>query len=90
MYAPHAGWPQEEKDEFYDELYRFMGKLKGKYVVLGDLNGHVGRDVDGYEGVHGGNGFGDRNAEGEAILEFATCFSLVVTNTFFMKLIQSG
>ena len=26
-------WPQEEKDEFYDELYRFMGKLKGKYVV---------------------------------------------------------
>ena len=25
-------------------------------------------DVDGYEGVHGGNGFGDCNAEGEAIL----------------------
>ena len=57
--------------------------MKGKYVVLGDMNGHVGRDVDGFEGVHGGNGFGDRNAEGEAILEFATCFDLVVANTFF-------
>ena len=33
-----------------------MSKLKGRYVVLGDLNGHVGRDVEGYEGVHGGNG----------------------------------
>ena len=85
VYAPQVGRPQEEKDEFYDELYRFIGKLKGKYVVLGDMNGHVGRDVDGFEGVHGGNGFGDRNAEGEAILEFATCFDLVVANTFFTK-----
>ena len=40
--------------------------------------------MNGYEGVHGGNGFGDRNAEGEAILEFAMSFGLVA-NTFFMK-----
>ena len=65
-----------------------MGKLKGKYVVLGDLNGHVGRDVNGYEGVHCRNGFGDRNAESEAILEFATCFGLVAANTFFTKEMQ--
>ena len=45
-------------------------------------------DVDGYEGVHDGNGFGDCNAEGKAILEFATCFSLVVATTFFMKEMQ--
>ena len=77
MYAPQVGRPQEEKDEFYDELYRFIGQLKGKYVVLRDMNGHVGRDVDGYDGVHGGNGFGDCYAEGEAILEFATCFTLL-------------
>ena len=32
VYAPQAGWPQEEKDKFYDELYRFMGKLKEKYI----------------------------------------------------------
>ena len=49
------------------------------------MNGHVGRDVEGFEGVHGGNGFGDHNEEGEAILEFATCFDLVVANTFFTK-----
>ena len=67
MYAPQGGQPQEE-DEFYEELYRFIGKLKGKYIVLGDMNGHVGRDVDGFKGAHGGNGLVDRNAEGEAIL----------------------
>ena len=85
VYARQVGRPQEEKDEFYDELYRFIGKLKGKYVVLGDLNEHIGRDVDGFEGVQCGNGFRDCNAEGKAILEFATCFNLVVANTFFTK-----
>ena len=57
-------------------------------IVLGDLNGHVDRDVDGYDGVHCGNEFGDHNAEGEAILEFATCFGFYVVNTFFMKEMQ--
>ena len=71
VYAPQVSRPQEEKDEFYDELYRFIGKLKGKYVVIGNMNGHVGIHMDGSEGVHGGNGFEDLNATGEAILEFA-------------------
>ena len=44
--------------------------------------------MDGYEGVHGGNGFGDHNAEGKAILDFAKCFSVVVANTFFTKEMQ--
>ena len=59
--------------------------MKRKCVVLRDMNGHIGRDMDGFEVVHGGNWFGDRKAEGEAILEFATCFDLVVANTFFTK-----
>ena len=33
------------------------------------MNRHVGGDVDAYGGVHGGMGFGTRNAEGERILE---------------------
>ena len=28
------------------------------------MNGHVGADVDGFEGVHGGYGFGKRNVDG--------------------------
>ena len=29
VYAFQVSRPQEEKDEFYDELYMFMSKLKG-------------------------------------------------------------
>ena len=38
--------------------------------------------------MHGGNAFGDCNAEVDAILEFAMCFGLVVVNTFFTKEMQ--
>ena len=50
-----------------------------------DMNGHVGRDADGYGGVHGGMGFGTRNAEGEIILEFGDAVGMVLCNTFFKK-----
>ena len=58
--------------------------MKGKYVVLGDMNGHVGRDVDGFEGVHGGNGFGDRNAEGE-FLNLPHASTLLLQTHFSQK-----
>ena len=50
-----------------------------------DMNGHVGRDANGYGGAHGGMGFGTRNAEGERILEFGDAVGMVGCNTFFKK-----
>ena len=41
--------------------------------------------VEGFEGVHGGFGFGKRNVEGEMILEFAEALNFVVANTWFKK-----
>ena len=49
------------------------------------MNGHVGKVPDGFEGVHGGHGYGKRNVEGEMLLEFAVAMDLVVGNTFFVK-----
>jgi len=40
-------------------------------VLAGDMNGHVGSSDVGYDGTHGGFGYGDRNADGSRILEFA-------------------
>ncbi|XP_071705150.1 uncharacterized protein [Rutidosis leptorrhynchoides] len=51
----------------------------------GDLNGHIGAEVEGYEGAHEGFGFGPRNEEGRSILEFAIAHELVVGNSFFKK-----
>ena len=49
------------------------------------MNGHDGRDADGYGGVHGGMGFGTIIVEGERILEFGDAVGMVVCNTFFKK-----
>lgn len=53
--------------------------------VGGDLNGHVGKESEGFKGVHGGHGYGKKNMEGEMMLEFSVAMDLVVSNTFFMK-----
>ena len=49
------------------------------------MNGHAGRDADGYGGVYGGIGFGTRNTEGERILGFGDAVGMAVCNTFFKK-----
>jgi hypothetical protein len=87
-YAPQKGHGDEEKDKFYEELNDEMGQagIDDFVVLLGDLNGHVGADADGYEGVHGGFGYGDRNMEGCRVLEFGEAHGLVVGNTWFKRL----
>ena len=50
------------------------------------MNGHVGADVDGFEGVHGGYGFGKRNVDGEMLLEFADALDFAIVE----YLVQEG
>ena len=55
-------------------------------IVVGvDLNGYVGTNVDGYDGVHGGYGFGERNADGEQILEFCDAMQLYCYEHLFQE-----
>ena len=86
-YAPQVGSSAEEKKDFWDRFIIVLSGIpKQESIFIGsDMNGHVGRDVDGYGGVHGGMGFGTRNAEGETILEFGDAVRMVVCNTFFKK-----
>ena len=42
-------------------------------------------NVEGFEGVHGGNGVGKRYAEGRRLLEFCDERELCVANTWFKK-----
>ncbi|KAL6580722.1 hypothetical protein OROMI_006645 [Orobanche minor] len=41
--------------------------------------------LDGFESVHGGFGFGDRNEAGNGILDFALAYDLGIMNTWFEK-----
>ena len=86
-YAPQASLSAEEKDDFWDSFIIVLtGIPKQESIFIGsNINGHVGRDVDGYGGVHGGMGFDTRHAEDERILEFGDAVDMVVCNTFFKK-----
>jgi len=86
-YMPQTGRNAEEKDCFWDQMINVTGSIPALELIVvgGDLNGHAGTNVDGYDGVHGGYGFGERNPDGERILEFCDAMELIVTNTCFKR-----
>ena len=87
VYAPQTGLEESTKDAFYNSLQTVISELPDKEIVIpcGDWNGHVGREAAGYEGVHGGSGYGECNADGDRVLEFAVANDFVIGNTFFVK-----
>ena len=85
VYAPQNGRSEEEKEKFYEDFTAEVQSRHGICFVFGDFNGHVGRFSQGYDGIHGGFGWGERNRDGKEILEFADSLDMVVGNTFFKK-----
>ena len=39
-------------------------------LCLGDINGHICRHIDRFDGVHGGYCAGQRNLDGRMLLKF--------------------
>ena len=74
----------DDKDKFYNDLiFLFSELVKMSWSWLVDLNKHFGKDVSGYDGIHGGLGYGIRNLERVRILEEASFLNMTVCNTFF-------
>jgi hypothetical protein len=90
VYAPQTGRSDQEKDEFWSQLSDSVRKVPtGDIVILGgDLNGHVGISPNGFDQVHGGHGYGERNDDGTRILEFAESHELCLLNTCFRKRVE--
>ncbi|XP_063372213.1 uncharacterized protein LOC134660405 [Cydia amplana] len=86
-YAPQTNCADAEKETFWDDLSTLLLDIpQEESIHIGaDLNGHVGKNQDGYERCHGGFGFGTRNTDGERILDLAAGYDLAVINTFFKK-----
>ena len=75
------------KEEFLKDWEDVMSRVPRteKIVVGADLNGHVGENPGVFQRVHGGKGYGQRNREGETILESTESLYLALVNTFFNK-----
>ena len=86
-YAPQAGCDDVEKERFWREMDEVMTSVPAEERVLvgGDLNGHIGTSNRVISRIHGGLGMGDRNEEGETIIDFALAFDMALVNTFFTK-----
>jgi len=54
-------------------------------LIGSDFNGHVGSRGEGYETVHGGLGYRERNSGGVSILDFAVAYDLSIINSYFRK-----
>lgn len=83
VYAPQQGRANQEKEEFYQNLQQLVDQNPGTMLVMGDMNGHVGQDREGLEGILGAFGIGDRNREGERIIDFCILNNLSIMNTFY-------
>ena len=73
------------KEHFYeDQSGEWTTHHKRELIIrIGDLNGHVGRNIDGFRGVNGGFSIGERNQEGRMLLEFCDAKRLCIANTWF-------
>ena len=60
-------------------------RYRGIDFAIEDFNGHVGRKVDGFEGVYRGNEIVEQNLKSRMLLEFCNQKDLYVVNTWFKK-----
>jgi len=69
VFAPHSGKPDEEMGSFWNEVFHLVSCIPQNEMVVfaGDMNGHIGSSIVGYDGTHGGFGYSFRNADGVGI-----------------------
>nr|XP_009586913.1 uncharacterized protein LOC104084695 [Nicotiana tomentosiformis] len=87
VYALQVGLDEEVKRRFWDNftgLFRSIPYIE-KLIIGGDTNGYIMMTSGGYDSVHDGFSFGDRNGGGTSLLDCVKAFDLVITNSYFSK-----
>ena len=82
IYAPTNETKVEDKDNFYEQLQTVVDSIHKHDIllVMRDLNAKVG---EGYENIIGRHGVGERNDNGERLVDFCGLNNLMVTGTIF-------
>ena len=82
-YAPTADHPDEEIEEYYEEVNRTLKTVKSDeiLIVMGDMNAKVGKGK--CEKIVGNHGLGSRNERGERLVQFCSEEHLSTMDTFF-------
>ncbi|XP_063849979.1 craniofacial development protein 2-like [Scylla paramamosain] len=74
-----------EKEQFYETLQEMTETIRHheNVTVMGDMNGHVGQNRDGVEHVIGEFSIGERNQEGERIIDYCVMNNMSIMNTYY-------
>ncbi|XP_068213401.1 uncharacterized protein [Palaemon carinicauda] len=82
-----ANKQEEEKGHFWRDIDGVIQELEEqeRVIVGANLNGHVGSENEVIGRVHGGRGIGERNPDGESVVDLAVSFDMAIVNTFFKK-----
>ena len=85
VYAPTEDSEEEEKDRFYASLESVLAKVKkdDRLVLMGDMNGRVGRDVEAWGEVIGRHGKETKNGNGRRFLGSCATNGLTILNGYF-------
>ena len=87
VYAPTNDATQSEVEEFYEQLEEAVKVQKKKYrdclIIMGDFNGKVGGMKD--KDTVGPFGLGQRNENGQCVIECCCKHNLMVANTWFQS-----
>ncbi|ESO05780.1 hypothetical protein HELRODRAFT_77621, partial [Helobdella robusta] len=89
-YAPQTGESKGMKNDLWAAFFDTISTIpKSETILIGDdLYGHVGEKTDGFDNVHGGFGYGERNKEGNRILEFTESHGFCLLNTYFRERLE--
>ena len=86
VYALHYGRMQYGRKSFYSVLLNNISTIQpDALIVCGDPHSHIGKDSDGFKGIHSGYGYGIRNAKDTKIRDMCAATNLEVANSFFKK-----
>ena len=87
VYAPTMTYANEEKEVFYQVLASVVDHVNvvDKLLILDDFNAQVGKDHTTNSDVIGKFEKGNKNSNGELLLNFCTQRHLCITNTYFSQ-----
>ena len=83
IYGPNEDETAHKKDEFWEKLTDEIENLKGRIIIIGDINGRVGKRTLCIENSVGPYGEDIRNKNGTRLINFCIDNNFIIANTFF-------
>ena len=80
VYMPTSSHPNEEVEQVYEDIDNSLSNSTAHYnIVMGDFNAKVGPGQY-MERCTGQYGLGERNQQGDMLVEFTECHGLKIVN----------